>query len=36
MMEYKAILAKKIKGQPYNKNILLKFNMYLKELKKGK
>lgn len=34
MMEYKAVLANKLNGKPYNKNILQKFNKYLKELKR--
>ena len=33
MMEYKAILAKKLNKKPYNKKILTTFNQYLKELK---
>lgn len=36
MMEYKAVLAKKLSGKPYNKNISQKFNKYLKELKREK
>jgi hypothetical protein len=36
MMEYKAVLSKKVNGKPYNKNISKTFNKRLRELKRGK
>lgn len=36
LMDYKALLGKKIKKQPYNKKIIIKFNLYLDQLRGNK